>query len=177
MPTLPVPSSPTHPESPSNQFTKFFKDEDANTSLPYPTTRLNCFYLKLDIKRDWNVEYAAKDSQKFRELALELENELKTLLTADVIKLNLVHVQKDRWSTRRILLTFVIQTMVKFDGGKLESLLREHIRGEEKILTTRAYVRDLKVRLVPNAEYEHLIVFGCNPCAVCGEFCGEFLNI
>ncbi|XP_070501481.1 uncharacterized protein [Chironomus tepperi] len=170
-PTIPSsPLLPTAPEFQPNEFTQFFKVEDANTSLPYPTTRQHCYYLRLDIKRDWNAEYASKDSQKFLEMATEVENELKALLTLDSsFKIFLIHAQKDRWSHRRILLTFVMQTMVNFASEKFESLLRQHVKTEEKIINTRAYLRDLKVRKTSNAEYEHLVKFGCNPCAVCDQ--------
>lgn len=169
-----VPSSPLLPSAPEiqpNQFTQFFKVEDASTSLPYPTIRQHFFYIKLDIKRDWNAEYVSRDSQKFRELAVEIENELKTLLTVDdTFKIFMIHAQKDKFSTRRMLLTLVMQTVVKFGHEKFENLLREHIKSEEKILTTRAYLRDLKVRKIESEVFEHLVRYGCNPCAVCGEF-------
>ena len=169
-----IPSSPLLPSAPEfqpNEFTQFFKAQDANTSLPYPTTQQHCYYLRLDIKRDWNAEYASKDSQKFREMATEIENELKALLTVDSsFKIFLIHAQKDRWSHRRILLTFVMQTIVNFATEKFEKLLQKHVKKEEKILNARAYLRDLKVRKTSCAEYEHLMKFGCNPCAVCGEY-------
>jgi transposase len=169
-----IPSSPLLPSAPEfqpNQFTQFFKAEDANTSLPYPTTRLNCYYLRLDIKRDWHADYASKTSQKFLEMAGELENELKELLTVDSsFKLFLVHAVKDKWSHRRILLTFVMQTMVNFASEKFEELLKKHVKIEEKILYTRAFLRDFKVRKIDVHVYEHLVKFGCNPCTVCGEF-------
>ncbi|CAG9811361.1 unnamed protein product [Chironomus riparius] len=170
-PTIPTsPLLPSAPEFQPNEFTQFFKVQDANTSLPYPTIRQHCYYLRLDIKRDWNAEYASKDSQKFLELAAEVENELKVLLTVDSsFKIFLIHAQKDRWSHRRILLTFVMQTMVNFASEKFENLLREHVKKEEKIINERAYLRDLKVRKTSYAEYEHLVKFGCNPCTVCDQ--------
>lgn len=170
MPSSPASPKPTAPDSPPNEFTKFFTAENADTKLPYPTVRNNHYYLKLDIKREWNAGFAIKHSQMLSILEDEIEAELKSLLKVDdSFKIALVHAQKDRWSSRRILLTLAIQTLVNFSAEKFEAMLKQHIAKEEKIVTTRAYVRDLKLRKIAGSEYEHLIEYGCNPCAVCGE--------
>ena len=171
---MPMPISPPRPSAPSvvdtlplSEFSQFFHSE----SLPYPTITQHCYFLKLDIKRDYNAGLAIKDSPNFSTLATEIESELKTLLTIDEsFKISLVHVQKDKFSSRRILLTIAMQTTMKFTAEKLEALLREHVRKEGKILSAKAYLRDLKVRKISRDEFEHLKSFGCNPCDTCGEF-------
>jgi hypothetical protein len=167
MSSSPRPSAPID-SYPLNEFSQFFKAEN---NLPYPTISQHCYYLKLDIKRDWNAGLAIKDSPVFSTLANEVENELKSLLTTDDgFKIFLVHAQKDKFSSRRILLTIIMQTTMKFTTEKLEALLREHIRKEEKIVNLRAYLRDLKVRKIQHDEFEHLKIYGCNPCDTCGKF-------
>lgn len=162
----PQPSAPFD-SLPLNEFSRFFKTED---TLPYPTISHHCYYLKLDIKRDWHAGLAIKDSPTFSTLANEIESELKILLTTDDnFKISLVHAQKDKFSSRRILLTIVMQTTMKFTAEKLEALLREHVKKEEKIINVRAYLRDLKVRKIQHAEFEHLKTYGSNPCDVCSK--------
>lgn len=173
--SMPMPMSASSSPRPSapidflplNEFSRFFKTED---NLPYPTISQHCYYLKLDIKRDWNAGLAIKDSPVFSALASEIESELRSLLTTDdSFKIMLVHAQKDKFSSRRILLTIIMQTTMKFTTEKLEALLREHITKEEKIVNLRAYLRDLKVRKIQHDEFEHLKTYGCNPCDTCGK--------
>lgn len=166
------PPQPTAPidATPLNDFSRFFKSEDANSSLPYPTISQHCYFLKLDIKRDWHIGLANKDSPEFTSLANEIESELKGLLGSDEsFKIFVVHAQKDRFSSKRILMTIVMQTLVKFDVDKLEKMLTKHVKREEKIIDARAYARDLKVRKIQADEFEHLKTYGCNPCDTCGE--------
>ncbi|KAG5667002.1 hypothetical protein PVAND_015005 [Polypedilum vanderplanki] len=161
---------PSAPDIPLNEFSQFFRDEFTNTSVPYPSVRLHCYYLKLDVKRDWNRGFALKDSANFLQFATEIEDELRTLLAVDEsFKIQMVHAEKDKWSSRRILLTFVMQTMVNFGAEKFQKLLKEHIKKEAKITTTKAYLRDLKVRKTTNSEYDHMVIYGCNPCDVCDQ--------
>lgn len=168
MTSSPQPTAPIE-ASPLNEFSQFFRSEDANSSLPYPTISQHFYFLKLDIKRDWHAGMAIKDSPVFMSLAKEIESELKTLLGSDEsFKIFVVHAQKDRFSSRRILMTIIMQTLVKFDVEKLEKMLAKHVKKEEKIFEARAYPRDMKVRKIQVDEFEHLRTYGCNPCDTCG---------
>lgn len=182
--TMPMPHTsspqPTAPidANPLNNFSQFFRSEDLNSSLPYPTISQHFYFLKLDIKRDWHAGMAIKDSPVLTSLANEIESELKNLLgTDETFKIFVVHAQKDRFSSRRILMTIVMQTLLRFDVEKLEKMLTKHMKKEEKIMEVRAYARDLKVKKIQSDEFEHLKNYGCNPCDICGEFGEIFRNL